>query len=227
MLLLTEHQANALTEFVAEKLTTNACNHKLTFALQWAKNNKFDLIDFEDLMMEHGCGCDCEVLLNLPEEGEIEFEEKERNGDDKNPFKVPALFVEDTTKLYDKALFSSADLDYNRYTNPNQLLVPAPYGYKPKKKMSKSDWFFISTLTEMPNGLGFVKQIDPISAIEFSKRIRNSNIECLKDFSPRAASYYFSRIELQQIGNGMWCHFLERTGIGGFSVDLKINKAVR
>lgn len=227
MALLREQQANGLVEFLEEKLATKACNHKLTFAIEWAKTNKIDLEDFEDLMIENGCGCDCEVLLNLPEEGDIGFEEKERKEDNSNPFKVPTIFVEDTSKLFNKALFSSEDLDYNKYTNPNELLIPAPYGYKPKKKMPKSDWFFISTISEMPNGLGFVKQIEPISALEFSKKVRNSNIECLKDFSPRDASYYLSRIESQQIGNGMWCDFLERTGIGGFSVDLKINKAVR
>ncbi|WP_298137560.1 DUF2695 domain-containing protein [Flavobacterium sp.] len=228
MILLTEQQANDLITFVEDKLTTKSCNHKLTFAMQWAKKNKIDLEDFEDLMLEQGCGCDCEVVLNLPDEGDLELEEeKEKNEDNINPFKIPAIFVEDLSKLYDKALFTSDDLDYNIHTSPNEILIPAPYGYKPKKKMPRGDWFFISSISEMPNGLGFVKQIEPISAIEFSKKIRNSNIECLKDFSPRAASYYFSRIELQQIGNGMWCHFLERTGIGGFSADLKINKAVR
>lgn len=227
MILLREQQANDLVEFLEEKLAIKSCNHKLTFAIEWAKTNEIDLEDFEDLMIENGCGCDCEVLLNLPENGDIEFEGKERKEDNSNPFKVPTIFIEDTSKLFNKALFSSEDLDYNKYTNPNELLIPAPYGYKPKKKMPKSDWFFISTISEMPNGLGFVKQIEPISALEFSKKIRNLNIECLKDFSPRAASYYFSRIESQQIDNGMWCDFLERTGIGGFSVDLKINKAVR
>lgn len=227
MTVLTEQQANDLIAFVEDKLTAKSCNHQLTFAMQWAKENKIDLEDFENLMVEQGCGCDCEVVLNLPDDGDLELEEKERSADDKNPFKVPTLFVEDLTKLYNKALFTSDDLDYNKYTNPNELLIPAPYGYKPKKKMPKRDWFFISAISELPNGLGFVKPIEPISAIEFSEKIKNSNIECLKDFSPRAAAFYLSKIEPQQMGNGMWCDFLERTGIGGFSVDLKINKAVR
>jgi len=227
MVILTQKQANELIGFVEEKLAAKACNHKLTFTMQWAKENKIDLDDFEDLMVEQGCGCDCELVLNLYDEGDLELEENERNGDDKNPFKVPSIFVEDPEKLYTKALFTSEDLDYNKYTRPNELLIPAPYGYTPKKKMPKTDWFFISVLSEMPNRLGFVKTIEPITAAAFSEKIKNANIECLKGFSPRAAAYYFSRIEKLEPGNGMWCDFQERTGIGGFVADLKMHKAVR
>lgn len=227
MIVLTQKQANDLIEFVEEKVATASCKHHLNFALQWAKANNIDEDDFLDAMVEQGCGCDCEILLNLPENGAIEIEEKHKKEDDVNPFKIPTVFVENTERTYTKAVFTSEDLEYNKYTQPNELLIPAPYGYKPKKKIAKSDWFFISTVSELPNVLGFVKEIDPITASDFAHQIRNTKSEPLKNFSTRAAAYYLSRIDSLPIGNGAWCDFLERTGIGGFSVDLKINKVVR
>lgn len=227
MVILTENQAHMLMQFIAEKLANTSCNNKLKFAKQWAMTHNVDQDDFEDAMIEHGCGCDCEILLNLPEEGVIEIDEIVRMTDEVNPFKIPSLFIEDTLRTYTKALFTSEDLDYNRYTKPNELLIPAPYGHKPKKKIAKNDWFFLSTKSELPNIIGFVKEIEPVTAIEFAKQVRATEISCLHKFSPRAAAYFLSRIDLIPVGSGAWCHFLERTGIGGFSADLKINKVVR
>ena len=51
-------------------------------------------------------------------------------------------------------------------------------------------------------------------------------LESLAKFSERDAEYYLSRIEKIEIGKPMGTHFMERTGIGGTKIELKIHKVI-
>jgi len=86
--------------------------------------------------------------------------------------------------------------------------------------------FFNGTESELPTEIGIFKEIEPIIGREFAKKIRDLKLKSLAKFSERDAEYYFSRIEKIDIGKPMGTHFMERTGIGGTKIELKIHKVV-
>ena len=80
--------------------------------------------------------------------------------------------------------------------------------------------------SELPTEIGIVKEIEPINGKEFAKKIRDLKLDSLSRFSERDAEYYFSRIEKIEIGKPMGTHFMERTGIGGTKIELKVHKVI-
>lgn len=225
-MILTQQQANSLIDYVENALATSPCSHQLHFASEWGKQNGLDWEDLEDLLHEHGCGCDCEVVLNLPDDGDLEVESTTLPQGE-NPFWISSFFKADLNKVYTKALFTSEDMDYNKYTAPGELLIPAPSNATPKKKVRKGDWFFVSVQSELPNQLGFVHSIPPTTAAEFAARVRAYNLPTLAHFDTTVAAFYLERISQIEEGKGMFCFYLERNGVGGPSVELKMVKAVR
>src|SRR5690606_32791905 len=134
---------------------------------------------------------------------DLELETENKEIDLKNPFKMPQNFQPTENKVYTKALFSSSEYDHNNYTKNGELLIPAPFGFKPKKRVRKSMNFFNGTESELPSEIGIVKEIEPTNGKEFAKKIRDSKLESFIKFSERDAEYYFSRIEKIDIGKPM------------------------
>lgn len=164
--------------------------------------------------------------MNLPENCSLEIESENNEIDYKNPFKTPLNFQQTENKIYTKALFSSSEYNDNNYTKNGELLIPAPFGFKPKKRVRKSMHFFNGTESELPSEIGIVKEIAPTNGKEFAKRIRDLKLESLSKFSERDAEYYLSRIEKIEIEKPMGTHFMEIRGIGGTKIDLKIHKII-
>ncbi|MBC8769595.1 DUF2695 domain-containing protein [Arenibacter sp. BSSL-BM3] len=226
MTLLTENQVTELCLFIENRIEKNGCDHSLKNTFEWAEKNGINKADLIDVLKLNGGFCDCEVTFNLPEDCDLELESENKEMDFKNPFKIPLNFQQTENKVYTKALFSSSEYDHNNYTKNGELLIPAPFGFKPKKRVRKSMHFFNGTESEMPTEIGIVKEIEPINGKEFAKKIRDLKLDSLSRFSERDAEYYFSRIEKIDIGKPMGTHFMERTGIGGTKVELKVHKVI-
>ncbi len=226
MIVLTENKINELCIFIESKAENIGCDHSLKFTFEWAERNGVNKDDLIDVLELNGGFCDCEVTMNLPEDGDLEIEVENKQIDSKNPFKTPVNFEQVENKMYHKALFSSATYDRNNYTKDGELLLPAPYGFKTKKRTRKSMHFFNGTESELPTEVGFVKEIKPINGKEFAKKVRDLKLKSLTHFSERDADYYLSRIDKVAIGKTIATHFMERTGIGGTTIELRIHKII-
>ncbi|WP_299765319.1 DUF2695 domain-containing protein [uncultured Dokdonia sp.] len=226
MTILTENQVIKLCVYIENKIKKNGCDHSYKNTFEWAKKNEINKADLTDILELNGAFCDCEVTMNLPENCDLELEIESKQMDSKNPFKIPLNFQQIENKVYTKALFSSSEYGNNNYTKNGELLIPAPYGFKAKKRVRKSMHFFNGTESELPSEIGIVKEIEPITGKEFAKNIRDLKWVSFKKFSERDAEYYFSRIEKIDIGKSMGTHFMERTGIDGTKIELKIHKVI-
>ena len=226
MTILTENQVTELCVYIENRIEKNACDHSLRYTFEWAEKNGINKSDLIDVLESNGGFCDCEVTFNLPEDCDLELEEENKEMDFKNPFKIPQNFQQIENKVYTKALFSSSEYKRNNYTKNGELLIPAPFGFKPKKRVRKSMHFFNGTESELPTEIGIVKEIEPTNGKEFSKKIRDLKLESLNKFSEKDADYYFSRIENIDIGKPVGTHFMEKRGIGGTKIELKIHKVI-
>lgn len=226
MTVLTENQVDKLCIFIEDKIEKSGCDHSLRFTLEWAKKNGINQDDLIDVLELNGGFCDCEVTYNLPEDSDLILEPENKSIDLKNPFKIPNSFKQSENKTYSKAIFSNPEYGNNNYTKNGELLIPAPFGFKPKKRVRKSMHFFNGTESELPSEIGIVNAIKPTTAKEFAKNIRDLKLESLSKFSERDAEYYFSRIEKIDIGKPMGTHFMEIRGIGGKRIELKLHKVI-
>jgi len=226
MPILTENQVTELCVFIENRIENVGCDHSLKNTFEWAEKNGIDKADLIDVLELNGGFCDCEVTMNLPENCDLEIELENKEMDFKNPFKIPLTFEQTENKVYTKAIFSSSEYNHNNYTKDGELLIPAPFGFKSKKRVRKSMHFFNGTESELPSEIGIVKEIKPTNGKEFAKTIRDLKLGSFTKFSERDAEYYFSRIEKIDIGKPMGTHFMEKRGIGGTKIDLKIHKVI-
>lgn len=223
MTILTEKQVTELCVFIEKRIEQNVCDHSLRNTFEWAERNGIDKDDLIDVLESNGGFCDCEVTYNLPENCDLEIESENKESDLKNPFKTSLKYQQSENKIYTKAIFSDSEYSHNNYTKNGELLIPAPYGFKAKKRVRKSMHFFNGTETELPTEIGVVKEIAPINAKGFAKQVRDSKLKSLAKFSERDADYYLSRIEKVDNGRPMGMHFMEKTGIGGTKIELRIH----
>jgi hypothetical protein len=226
MTILTENQVTELCVFIENRIEKIGCDHSLKNTFEWAEKKGINKADLIDVLESNGGFCDCEVIMNLPEDCSLEIESENNEIDYKNPFKTPLNFQQTENKIYTKALFSSSEYNDNNHTKNGELLIPAPFRFKPKKRVRKSVHFFNGTESELPSEIGIVKEILPTNGKEFAKRIRDLKLESLSKFSERDAEYYLSRIEKNEIEKPMGTYFMEIKGIGGTKIDLKIHKII-
>lgn len=226
MILLNTAQVKDLCIYIEKHINDIGCNHSLKNTFDWAKQNGINKDDLIDILESHGGFCDCEVIMNLPEDCDLKLESNIKEIDLKNPFKIPVNFQQTENKIYSKAIFSSPKYGNNNYTKEKELLIPAPFGFKPHKRVKQNMHFFNGTESELPSEVGVVKEIEPMTAKVFAKQIRDLGLKSFEKFSEREAEYYFSRIEKIDIGKPMATHFMERRGIGGRKFELKIHKVI-
>lgn len=60
-----------LFDFLDEQLEEHGCNHSLDLTTAFLASNKIDSKPIIDWIIEHGQGCDCEVLANIEERFEM------------------------------------------------------------------------------------------------------------------------------------------------------------
>ncbi len=226
MIVLTEAQVNDLCIFVEKRLEKKGCDHSLKHTFKWAKIHGVNRDDLIDVLEENGGSCDCEVIMNLPEDCDLKLEQNQPESDVGNPFKIPLKYEIAENRAYTKAIFSSSAYEYHNYTNEGELLIPAPYGYKPKGRIRKSSHFFTGIETELPTELGFVQEIEPTTAKAFANMVRDSKLKSLERFTEREADYYLSKVDKVALNKPMATNFTTITGIGGPKIELRIHKVI-
>ncbi|WP_044213124.1 DUF2695 domain-containing protein [Flammeovirga sp. OC4] len=225
MIILTAYQVDELCIFIENQLEKNNCDHSLKHSTEWAIKNGIDIDDFHDLLAEHGGNCDCEVIMNLPENCDISIEEKRIEKSYLNPYQIPEKYVVKEDKTYTKVLFSDRNYSYHNYLKSDDILIPAIYGEKTKKRIRSNVHFFKSIKSGLPTELGFVKEFEEITAKKFSEMVKSENPEN-KEFSEKVADYYLSSIEKIAINKPMGIYYSEHNDLGGKRIKLKIHKVI-
>ncbi|MHC4643330.1 MAG: DUF2695 domain-containing protein [Planctomycetota bacterium] len=208
---LTKNQAQDLISFVDFKLSKDPCDHSLRHATQWAKINQIDYDDLIDILEDNGGYCDCEVVLNLPDDREINVSTERNSRDKNNPWKIPIHFkITDSDKTYMNYLISQFSEKNKCFASEGELLVH----------------FFIGIKTGLPNELGFVHNDEPITAKEFAKKVRDSGQKDLLLFREKEAAFFLSRLDQLQNGNAVGTHFSEITGLTSKYEELRVHKVI-
>jgi hypothetical protein len=225
MLRLSKTQVEDLIEFISDRLILNPCNHSHKNAIHWAELNSFNCNDLVDILEANGGFCDCEVVNNLPIDQDLILHNTFKTLSIKNSWKLPKSFeVKNPDKDYTKVLVATENCRNNCYAEINEVLIPAPFGAKPAKRIRKSVHFFVGVRTGLPNEYGFVNLIEPINSKNFAKLIRNTQIPELRRFTDKEAEFYLSKLDSLLPNTPVGSHFMERSGLTGKEEELRIHK---
>jgi len=226
-IILLKKQADELVSYVHGKLNESPCDHSLIHTEKWAELNSFDHDELIDILEANGSFCDCEVVLNLPEDTDISLSIEREVSDKDNLWKIPINFIQPSgNKKFSNILISNHSSENKCYAKEGELLVPAPSGAKPKKRIRKSVHFFVGLETGLPNEYGIVQSREPITAYEFAKLVRDSGLNGLQKFREREASFFLSRLDKLKPGNGVGTHFAEITGLTSKREEIKVHKII-
>jgi hypothetical protein len=88
----------SLLSFVDRHVRHHGCDHSHRFAQQWARREAVEWDDLLDILEANGAFCDCEVVLNLPEKGDLQTPET-ATPFDANPWLIPPGFEGDGSAL--------------------------------------------------------------------------------------------------------------------------------
>lgn len=227
MIKITSIQIENLKAFIEKKLDSSTCDHSLRFAKTWADSNSVDFNDLIDILEENGGFCDCEVVMNLPDNGDLVIDENSQTVDTINPWKLPKDYVPiDKEKQYSKILIATDNCNNNCYAETGDILIPAPKGAKPKKRTRKSVHFFVGLKSGLPNEYGFVIESNKMTARDFAKQVRNAKQKDLIRFTENEADFYLSRLENLKIDTPVGAHFMEKNGLTGKGEELRIHKII-
>ena len=227
MIKIASIQIENLKTYIDKKLDSSSCDHSLRFAKDWADSNKFDFNDLIDILEENGGFCDCEVVMNLPDDVDLVIDENSLTNDTLNSWKLPKDYVPiDNEKQYSKILIATDNCNNNCYAETGEILIPAPKGAKPKKRTRKSVHFFVGLKTGLPNEYGFVIESNKMTARDFAKQVRDTKQKDLIRFTENEADFYLSRLENLKIDTPVGAHFMEKNGLTGKGEELRIHKII-
>src|SRR5262245_10900853 len=143
MVLLTRRQVEDLCSFVESRIAADGCDHTPRFAREWATTAAIDWDDLLDLLEEHGGYCDCEVTMNLPQDSDLSTKITELSVSDGNLWRLPKTGNSPASRNFSRWIVCDAKVGRNTHASHGELLVPAPFGAKPRKRTRKSVNFFI------------------------------------------------------------------------------------
>lgn len=224
---LSKIQIGDLINYVENRLDTKHCDHSLRFSKAWAESISYDFNDLIDVLEANGGFCDCETVMNLPTGEDLTIPTGSQVTGKDNQWKLPKNFsISDIDKQFTKILKATDNCIKNCYAENNELLIPAPFGAKPRKRTRKSVHFFIGLKTGFPNEYGFVSETKPITAKGFAKIIRDSENPDLLNFTEKEADFYLTKLENLKIDTPVGTHFMEKSGLTGKGEEIRIHKII-
>lgn len=221
-LALDEIIVGQMIDFVDRHVRRDGCDHTHRFASQWSQEQNIDWDGLLDLLEQRGAFCDCEIVLNLRGsnlvlESELIAEDKE------NRWLMPPNFtcVLQTT---DRILVARSGIGKNNYASDGEWVVPAPLDAKPRKRVRKSVHHFVGLDSGLPTEIGFVQSIEPITLNQFTKKIRDSSVDELRNCDIRLAGFISQKIANMADGATVGTDIVDRVGIATKHKELTIHR---
>ena len=224
---LTREQVSHLLEHLDQQLACGSCDHTRRLTLAWARKMSIDAADLVDALDDSGGFCDCEVLMNV-EPADLILTAPDVPTPPDNPWCLPPAFqVPAADHVFTKILKAVRREQANCYSADGNLLVPAPKGAKPRKRVRKSIGFFVGLADGLPCELGFVASCEAVTAPQFAKQVRDSGLPEFSAFKEREAAFVLSCLVTHQPETPIATHFMEVTGLSAKKPDqLRIHKVV-
>lgn len=223
MIILTKLQISKLTLYLDRKLKDEGCDRSRKWTIKWAKRNSINIDNLIDALDDNGGFCDCEVVLNIPPDYDLILEKKEKQISLDNPFKIPLKFKQNNNDtLYDRVIIAKHNKSEKCYANDGEILFPAPEHFKPKRRMRKMFHYFNGIESELPCDYGYIKNIEPTTAKEFAKKLRNTGLPFLKNIGERDTDYYLSQLQKMDKDTKVLVDLVERLRDYKMQIELKI-----
>jgi hypothetical protein len=127
---------------------------------------------------------------------------------------------------FNKVIVCQADLGRNNYASVGEILIPAPKGATPRRRIRKSVNFFIGCQSGMPSEVGVVHECSQVSAVDFARLAASGGIEELARFTFREAAFVLSRIACLQPSMPVATHFADRVGISSRHEELTVRRVI-
>jgi hypothetical protein len=216
----------SLISFVDRHVRSDGCDHTHRFTEEWARQESVDWHDLLDILEANGGYCDCEVVLNLPDDTELQSPPTPKPAERLNPWLLPPAFECEPSAVFTKVIVCQAGLGRNTYATDGELLVPAPKAAKPRRRVRKSMNFFIGCQSGLPTEIGFVRECDEISARDFAHKVAGSGFEELAAFTYREAGFVLSRISAVQPTKPVATHFADQIGIAARHEELRVHRVI-
>jgi hypothetical protein len=215
-----------LISFVDRRVRRHGCDHTHRFTEEWAEKESVDWHDLLDIVEANGGYCDCEVVLNLPEDTDLRSPAAPQPAKCDNPWLLPPGFSCEPTAMFTKVIVCQAGLGCNTYAAEGELLVPAPRGAVPRRRVRKSVNFFIGCRSGLPTEVGVVREGDSLTALDFARQVGESGFEDLAAFTYREAGFVLSRLASLQPATAVGTDFAERVGIASRHLELAVHRVI-
>lgn len=214
-----------LDHFLSKK---KSCDHTFKNTLKWAAKNNLPDEAIEELANELDVHCDCELAEIIGDAGDV-FEIKLDKSSPPNSHKwmIPSDYLFPSLDKTYQQLIVSPDPSmtvFKCYTTADEILIPAPMGYKPPKKMRKITHFFMGILSGLPSEVGLIKQCPPMTAPEFLEEVKRHQLKGFEDFDLLIASFYLERCARMSIGKGAGVDFIDELGDFGSFTTIRFGR---
>ena len=224
-LVLQPDTVESLRDFVDARVRSDGCDHSRRFTNLWANENGVDFGELEDVLDNHGGFCDCEVVLNLPEDVSIRAA-PDRSMNEDNPWMLPPNFAPKATSGFTQMLIGTDRLSGNNHHTEGELAIPAPFGLKPKRRVRKLVHYFIGLDSGMPAEVAYVAETAPMSAGDLAARVQDSPVEGLGAFTETEAAFILSRIASMKPGTSVGVSEMDKITDRGKHREMRIHRVL-
>jgi hypothetical protein len=215
-----------LIAFVDRSVRGAGCDHTHRFTEEWARRESVDWHDLLDILEASGCHCDCEVVLNVPDDTELVSPPAPKPAVRSNPWLLPPTFECEPSSIFRKVIVCQEGRGRNTYGIDGELLVPAPKGAKARRRVRKSVNFFIGCQSGLPGEVGVVRDCPEISAEDFASKVARSGFEELASFTFREAGFVLSRVTSIEPGKPVGTSFAGVIDIASRHEELRVHRVV-
>ncbi len=224
-LVLQPKSVESLRDFLDAKVRAEGCDHSRRFTYQWATTNGVDHDELCDVLDNYGGFCDCEVVLNLPDDLEL-VAAPDRQPAPQNPWLLPPKFTPKTLDGFTRILAGTDKLGGNNHHIEGEWVIPAPFGLKPKKRIRKLVHYFVGLDSNMPAEVAYVVESDPISAADLVSRVNESSVDGLGAFTQTEAAFILERIASMKPGTSVGVSEMDKLTDRGKHQELRIHRVV-
>lgn len=225
-LTLDASRVESLIAFVDRHVRRGGCDHTHRFTEEGARQQSIDWHDLLDILEANGGFCDCEVVLNLPDETNLQSPPMPKPAERTNAWLLPPTFQCESSAVFTKVIVCHAGLGRNTHAADGELLVPAPKGVKARRRVRNSVNFFVGCQSGLPTEIGVVRECAEISAHDFARKVSASGFDELLAFSFREACFVLSRIASVESGKPVATHFADQIGIAARHEELRVHRVI-
>jgi hypothetical protein len=215
-----------LKEHVDARVQIAGCDHSHRFTRAWAEAGSISWEDLLDVLEANGGHCDCEAVLNLPDDADLSPPSPAPAAPAGNAWRLPESFACSEHDTFTRRLLCDPAIARNTHAAAGEMLVPAPHGAKPRKRVRASMHFFVGCPSGLPAEFGVVREAEPISAADFARWVVGSGVGELSAFTFREAAFLLSKLAPLSPGTAVGTHFMETSGVVGKREELRVHKVL-